>query len=83
MIRTKVTQLIKSSVLPAVRKVIAALAKSADCMNRTKVTQLIKENVLPTVRRDIATIAKNDDCMNIIKATPIQLGRGKTYMEGQ
>ena len=45
--RTKVTQLVKASVLPAVRRVIAALAKSVDCMNRTKVTQPVKASVLP------------------------------------
>ena len=70
-----------------VRRSIAALAKSANCMNRTKVAQLVKASVLSAVRRDIAALAKSVDCINIIKATPIQPGRknnlyGRTVMLG-
>ena len=78
-----ITRLVKASVLPAVRRVIAAIAKSVDCMNRTKVTQLAKASVLPAVRRVIAAIAKNVNRINRTKATPIQPGGKKTYMEGQ
>ena len=75
MIRTKVTQLVKGSVLPVVRRLISALGKSAK-MNRTKLTQLVKASVLPAVRRDI-TAATSINCINIIKATPIQPEREK------
>ena len=72
-----VAQLVKVSVLPAMRRVIAAITKSVDCMNRTNVTQLVKASVLPAVRRAIAAIAKNVNRINRTKATPIQPGREK------
>ena len=39
-IRTKVTQLVKASVLPAVRRVIATIAKNVNRINRTKATPI-------------------------------------------
>ena len=46
--RTKITQLVKASVLPAVRRDIAALARSVNCMNIIKATpiQLGREKYL-------------------------------------
>ena len=65
MIRTKVTQLVKASVLPAVRRVIAALAKSVNCMNIIRATPIQPGRKTPIwkdsdARRELKSIFLDD-----------------------